>query len=56
MAGKRQYKDWYRYESRKTSWFEAFWMAVFTVALVVGFPVMFAAVYKYGLPLLVGLL
>jgi hypothetical protein len=55
MANKRHYKDWYQYETRKTSFFEGFWMTFFTVALVVGFPVMFAAAFRYGVPYLFGL-
>ena len=56
MVSKRHYKDWYRYESRQTSWYEGFWMAVFTIALVVGFPAMFAAMYRYAVPFLFELL
>ena len=52
----RHYKHWYRYESRQTSWWEAFWMTVFTAALVIGFPIMFAAAYVYGVPFLFRLL
>lgn len=48
----RQYRDWYTYESRRTTPWEAFWMTVFTVALVVGFPLGFAALFRYLLPLL----
>ena len=56
MATKRHYKDWYSYEPRQTSWLEAFWMIVFTVVLVIGFPLMFAAMFRYAVPLLFGLL
>ncbi|HNS96749.1 MAG TPA: hypothetical protein PLJ27_16600 [Polyangiaceae bacterium] len=56
MATKRHYKDWYSYETRQTSWLEAFWMIVFTVVLVIGFPLMFAAMFRYAVPLLFGLL
>lgn len=56
MASKRHYKDWYNYETRKTSWLEAFWMTVFTVVLVVGFPLMFAAMFRYAVPYLFTLL
>ena len=31
-------------------------MAAFTIALVVGFPLMFAALYHYAVPFLFGLL
>ena len=56
MATKRHYKDWYSYETRQTSWLEAFWMIVFTVVLVIGFPLMFAAMFRYAVALLFGLL
>jgi hypothetical protein len=56
MANKRHYRDWYNYETRKTSWLEAFWMTVFTVVLVVGFPLMFAAMFRYAVPYLFTLL
>jgi hypothetical protein len=54
MAGqtKRHYRDWYNYESRRTTPSEAFWMTVFTVALVIGFPLAFAALFHYLIPLL----
>ena len=51
-SGKRRYRDWYNYETRKTTPFEAFWMTVFTVALCAGFPLGFAALFRYGVPLL----
>jgi hypothetical protein len=56
MAKKRHYRDWYNYETRKTTFLEGFWMTVFTVALVVGFPMMFAALFHYAVPYLFGLL
>ena len=56
MTAKRHYKDWYRYESRRTSLYEAACMAIFTAALVFGFPLMFAALYHYAIPFLAGLL
>lgn len=56
MAKKRHYKNWYNYETRKTTFLEGFWMTVFTVALVVGFPMMFAALFHYAVPYLFGLL
>ena len=52
QGGQRRYHDWYNYDTRKTTPWEAFWMIVFTAALCVGYPLMFAAVYRYGLPLL----
>jgi hypothetical protein len=52
---KRHYRDWYNYESRKTTPWEAFWMIVFTVALCAGFPLGFAALFRYGVPFLAGL-
>ncbi len=51
-SGKRHYRDWYNYETRHTTPIEAFWMTVFTVALCIGLPLAFAAVFRYGLPLL----
>ncbi len=51
-SGKRRYRDWYKYESRKTTPAEAFWMTVFTIALCAGFPLGFAALFRYGVPLL----
>jgi len=56
MAGKRHYKDWYQYESRTTSAYEGTSMAVFTIALVIGFPTMFVLMYQWAIPLLFGLL
>jgi len=52
---KRKYHDWYNYETRKTTPLEAFWMIVFTVALCAGFPLGFAALFRYGVPFLSGL-
>lgn len=52
---KRKYRDWYNYETRKTTIWEAFWMTVFTAALCIGFPVGFAALFMYGVPFLAGL-
>jgi len=52
QAVQRKYSDWYKYESRKTTPLEAFWMFVFTVALCVGFPLGFAALFRYGVPLI----
>ena len=52
---KRKYHDWYNYETRKTSPLEAFWMIVFTVALCAGFPLGFAALFRYAVPFLSGL-
>lgn len=48
----RHYHDWYNYESRKTTPWEGFWMTVFTVALCAGYPLAFAALFRYGIPLL----
>lgn len=56
MAKKRHYKDWYNYETRSTSVMEGFWMTVFTIALCVGFPLGFAALFRYAVPFLFGLL
>lgn len=50
--GKRRYRDWYNYETRTTTPFDAMWMTIFTVALCVGFPLGFAALFRYGVPLL----
>jgi hypothetical protein len=49
-SAKRHYRDWYRYESRATSPWEAFWMLVFTVALCAGLPLGFAALFRYAVP------
>lgn len=54
-GAKRDYHDWYNYESRTTTPWEAFWMFVFTVLLCLGFPLGFAALFRYGLPLLANL-
>jgi len=56
MAGKRHYRDWYRYETRTTSWYEGFCMAFFAAALVIGFPVMFVLMFQWAIPMLFGLL
>ncbi len=55
MAEKRHYKHWYNYESRKTSGSEGFWMTVFTIALCIGFPLMFAFLFHYTVPYFFGL-
>jgi hypothetical protein len=47
---KRHYKDWYLYETRHTTVLEAWWMTVFTVVLVVGLPLGFAALFRYLVP------
>lgn len=49
---KRHYHDWYNYETRKTTPFEAFWMTVISVVLVAGLPLGFAALFHYGVPFL----
>ena len=49
---KREYRDWYNYETRRTTPYEAFWMIVFTVALCAGLPLGFAALFRYLVPLL----
>ncbi|MBI5535109.1 MAG: hypothetical protein HY898_20450 [Deltaproteobacteria bacterium] len=51
-GAKRNYHDWYNYEPQKTTPFDAFWMVVFAVALCAGLPLMFAAIFHYGVPLL----
>lgn len=49
---KREYRHWFYYETRRTTPYEAFWMFVFTVALCVGLPLGFAALFRYLVPLL----
>jgi hypothetical protein len=49
---KRNYHDWYNFESRHSTPWDLFWMTVFTVALCAGFPLGFAALFRYGVPLL----
>ena len=56
VARKRHYKDWYLYETRHTTFWEATWMTFFTVVLVVGLPLGFAALYRYLVPWLFSLL
>lgn len=51
-GAKRRYHDWYQYETRQTTLWEAFWMVVFSVALCAGLPLMFAALWFYALPAL----
>jgi hypothetical protein len=53
---KRHYKDWYLYETRHTTFWEAVWMLAFTVILCVGLPLGFAAMYRYLVPWLFSLL
>jgi hypothetical protein len=48
----RRYHDWYNYETRHTTPWEGMWMVVFTVALCAGLPLMFAAMFRYGVPFL----
>lgn len=52
LTKKREYRNWYNYETRRTTPYEAFWMIVFTVVLCVGLPVGFAATFRYLVPLL----